>query len=92
MLDNIEILQQREGITTPIHRALSHHCIDVGILQALAHGAASIGEIRKLINFPEYTIRNRMGKLVNEGKISKRVKKGRLTLILTNRGRATLFG
>jgi len=92
MLDNIEILQQREGITIPIHRALSHHCIDVGILQALAHGAASIGEIRKLINFPEYTTRNRVGKLVNEGKISKRVKKGRLTLILTNRGRATLFG
>jgi len=92
MLDNIEILRQREGIAIPIHRPLLRHCIDVGILQALAYGAASVGEIRKLIDFPEYTIRNTVGKLVKEGKISKRVKKGRLTLALTDHGRATLFG
>ncbi len=92
MLDNIEILQQREGIAIPIHGPLLRHCIDVGILQALAYGAASVGEIRKLIDLPEYTIRNRVGKLVKEGKISKRVKKGRLTLALTDHSRATLFG
>jgi len=91
ILDNIEILQQREGIAVPIHGQLLRHCIDVSILQALAYGAASIGEIRKLVDFPEYTIRNRVGKLVKEGKISKCLKKGRLALTLTDRGKASLF-
>ena len=92
MLDNVELMQQREGIAIPIHGQLLRHCIDVGILQALAYGAASVGEIRKMIDFPEYAIRNRVGKLVNERKISKRMKKGHLALALTDRGRASLFG
>ncbi len=91
ILDSIEILQQRGGIAVPIHMQLLRHCIDVSILQALAYGAASIGEIRKLVDFPEYTIRNRVGKLVKEGKVSKRLKKGRLALTLTDRGKASLF-
>lgn len=91
MLDNIEILQQRGGITVPIHGSLLQHCTDVGIMQALTYGAASIGKIRELMDFPEYTIRNRVRKLVKEGKVSKRLKKGRFTLALTDRGRASLF-
>jgi len=91
MLDNMEALQEREGITTPIHGALLRHCADIGILQALSRGAASVKDIRKMIDFPEYTTRNRIRKLVEEGKISKRKRAGRLVLTITNRGRASLF-
>lgn len=91
ILDNIELLQQRGGITIPIHGSLLRHCIDVGILQALAYGATSVLEIRKLIDFPEYTIRNRIEKLAKEGKISKRRRNGRLVLALTNYGKTSLF-
>jgi len=91
ILDNIELLQQRESITVPIHGSLLRHCIDVGILQALAYGATSVLEIRKLIDFPEYTIRNRIEKLAKEGKISKRMRNGRLVLALTDHDRASLF-
>lgn len=91
ILDNIELLQQRGGITVPIHGSLLRHCIDVGILQALAYGATSVLEIRKLIDFPEYTIRNRIEKLAKEGKISKRMGNGRLVLALTNYGKTSLF-
>jgi len=91
ILDNIELLQQREGITVPIHGSLLRHCIDVGILQALAYGATSVLEIRKLIDFPEYTIRNRIEKLAKKGKISKRRRNGRLILALTNYGKTSLF-
>lgn len=91
MLDNIELLQQREGISVPIHGQMLRHCIDIGTLQALSYGAASVGEIRKLIDFPEYAIRNGVRRLVEEGKISKSKKDGRLILTLTDRGRASLF-
>lgn len=91
ILDNIELLQQREGITVPIHGSLLRHCIDVGIIQALAYGATSVLGIRKLIDFPEYTIRNRIEKLAKEGKISKRRRNGRLVLALTNYGKTSLF-
>ena len=92
MLDVIESLQEREGITIPIHGALLRHCTDIGILQALSRGAAIVKDIRKMIDFPEYTIRNRIRKLVEEGKISKRKRAGHIVLTITDRGRASLFG
>lgn len=90
MLDNIELLQRREGIDVPLH-GLLRHCIDVGILQALAHGRTNVKGIRELIDFPEHTIRNRVEKLAKEGKILKGRRGGRLVLTLTNRGKASLF-
>jgi len=90
MLDNIELLQRREGIDVPL-QGLLRHCIDIGILQALAYGRTGIKDIRELINFPEHTIRNRIKKLTEEGKISKGRRGGRLVLTLTNRGKASLF-
>jgi len=90
MLDNIELLQRREGIDVPL-QGLLRHCIDVGILQALAYGRTNVKGIRKLIDFPEHTIRNRVEKLAKEGKILKRRKRGRLTLALTGRGKKLIF-
>ncbi len=91
ILDSIEILQEREKITIPIRKPLLRHCIDIGILQSVKQGAKSVKEIRKLIDFPEYMIRNRIKKLVNEGKISKTVEGKRFILSLTAKGRSELF-
>ena len=90
MLDNIELLQRREGIDVPLHGLLKH-CIDVGILQALALGRTNVKGIRELIDFPEHAIRNRVEKLTREGKILRSRRGGRLVLTLTNRGKASLF-
>jgi DNA-binding transcriptional ArsR family regulator len=84
MLENIELLQQREGISLPLHKQLLNHCIDAGILQALFHGKTNIKGIRELVDFPEHTIRNRVEKLAREGKISKRRKGGGVILSLTD--------
>lgn len=91
MLDNIELLQQREGVTIPIHAALLRHCIDIGILQSLSYGATSVKGIREMMDFPEYTIRNRMRKLVKDGKVSKRLKRDRPVLAITEKGKSELF-
>jgi hypothetical protein len=90
ILDNIELLQQREGINIPLH-GLLRHCIDIGVLQALAHGKTNVKGIRELIDFPEHAIRNRVEKLTRDGKILKSRRGGCMVLTLTNRGKASLF-
>jgi DNA-binding transcriptional ArsR family regulator len=91
MLDNIEIIQRREAIVVPFYKELARHCLDTGILLALARGAKTIAEIRELVDFPEYHIRNRVRKLAQEGKLSKHVKGKQILLTLTERGRASAF-
>jgi predicted transcriptional regulator len=91
ILDSIEILQEREKITIPLRNPLLRHCIDIGILQSVKQGAKSVKEILKLIDFPEYMIRNRITRLVGEGKISKTVEGKRFLLSLTAKGRSELF-
>jgi hypothetical protein len=90
MLDNIELLQRREGINVPLH-GLLRHCIDIGVMQALAHGKTNVKGIRELIDFPEHAIRNRVEKLTREGKILKSRRGECMFLTLTNRGKASLF-
>ena len=58
------------------------------MLQSVKQGAKSVKEIRKLIDFPEYMIRNRITRLVGEGKISKTVEGKRFILSLTAKGGA----
>jgi predicted transcriptional regulator len=91
MLDNFEIIEQREGIVVPFHKILLRHCLDVGILQALAEGAKTIAELRKLIDFPEHRLRNRIKGLLNQGKISKSKTGKRLRFSLTEKGKSSLF-
>ncbi len=91
ILDNIEILQQREGIAVPIRAELLRHCIGTGILQSLSYGASDINRIRSMIDFPEHTIRNGVEKLVKERMILKKKKGKRIILALTKLGRASLF-
>jgi predicted transcriptional regulator len=91
MLDNFEIIEQREGIVVPFHKILLRHCLDVGILQALAEGAKTIAELRKVIDFPEHRLRNRIKGLLNQGKISKSKTGKRLRFSLTEKGKSSLF-
>ena len=91
MLDNIELIKEREDIAVPIHGPLLRHCVEVGILQALANGATTIRDVRKMIDFPEYTIRNRIEKLRREGVVVKRKVKKRLILAITDSGKEALF-
>ncbi|MBO3799295.1 MAG: helix-turn-helix domain-containing protein [Thermoproteota archaeon] len=91
MLDNVELLQEKEGIGIPIYNPLLRHCTDTAILQSVYRGATSVREIRVMIDIPEYTIRNRIVKLVKQGMLSK-IKRGkRFTLKLTVKGRKALF-
>lgn len=71
ILDNLEILQEREGTRIPIHRPLLQHCIDVGIIEAVERGASTIQEIKALVDFPEHRLRNRITVLVKAGKVQK---------------------
>lgn len=69
ILDNIELLQEKEGIRAPIQRRLLQHCIDTGILESVKRGASTVAEIRKLVNFPEHRLRNRLRALIDNGKL-----------------------
>ncbi len=71
ILDNLEILQEKEGIRVPIHRALLQHCMDASILEAVKRGATTVGEIKKLVDFPEYRIRNRIRTLLQNRRLKK---------------------
>ncbi|MEM2821728.1 MAG: DUF6036 family nucleotidyltransferase, partial [Thermoproteota archaeon] len=91
ILDNIELLQEKEGVKIPIYDPLLRHCTDTAILQSVYRGATSVREIRVMIDIPEYTIRNRILKLVKQSMLSK-IKRGkRFTLKLTVKGRNALF-
>jgi predicted transcriptional regulator len=91
ILDNLEILQRREGITIPIHKHILRHCIDVGILQSVSKGAKTIRDIRKELEFPEFAIRNRVARLVKKGMLSKQGDKRRFILSVTSAGKKVLF-
>ena len=91
ILDNLEILQRREGITIPIYKHILRHCIDVGILQSVSKGAKTIRDIRKELDFPEFTIRNRVTRLVKDGLLSKQGDKKGFTLSATAAGKNVLF-
>ncbi|MCQ5363350.1 MAG: ArsR family transcriptional regulator [Candidatus Methanomethylicia archaeon] len=91
ILDNLEILKRREGITIPIHKHILRHCVDVGILQSVSKGAKTIRDIRKELEFPEFAIRNRVARLVKKGMLSKQGDKRRFILSVTSAGKKVLF-
>ncbi len=83
ILDNVELLQEREGIRVPIHARLLHHCIDTGIVEAVKRGATTVEEIKKLVDFPEYQLRNRIHALIKERKLNRQPRAKRLILSAT---------
>jgi predicted transcriptional regulator len=91
ILDSLDILKEKFGETVPIYRKVLRHCTDVGILKAISYGKREVKEIRKLINCPESTLRNRIEALVKEGRILKHKSGKGILLSLTPSGRELLF-
>ncbi|HEV2119967.1 MAG TPA: winged helix-turn-helix domain-containing protein [Candidatus Bathyarchaeia archaeon] len=80
ILDNLEILHEREKIRVPIHRRLLQHCIDTGILESVGRGASTVEEIKKQLDFPESHLRNRIQALIKERKLKKQPRNKNLIL------------
>lgn len=70
VLSSFELLEERYGMKIRILKKLSRHCLEQGIMIALKK-PRSIKEIRSLIDFPEYTIRNAVAGLLRKNKIKK---------------------
>jgi len=85
ILDNLEILQERERIRVPIHRRLLQHCIDTGIVEAVGRGASTVEEIKKLVDFPEYQLRNRIHTLIKNRKLKRQPRAKGLVLSTTTK-------
>ena len=79
VLDSLEIIQERASVRAPFYNKLVNHYIDHAILDVVKRRKlATLQEIRKLIDYPDYRLRSRIEKLVREGMLVK--KKGELTL------------
>jgi DNA-binding HxlR family transcriptional regulator len=70
VLNAFELLEERYAIKIRILKKLSHHCLEQGIMIALEK-SRNIKEIKALIDFPEYTIRNAVASLLRKKKIKK---------------------
>ena len=80
ILDNLEVLQEREKIRVPIHRRLLQHCIDTGIVEAVRRGASTVEEIKKQLDFPESQLRNRIRVLTKRRELKRQPRNKRLIL------------
>lgn len=80
ILDNIEILQEKYDVKIPFHRKLVSHCTDATIIDAVSKGCKTVKEIKKLIDFPEHHIRNRINVLAKKGEIKKKIRKKKILL------------
>lgn len=79
LLDSIEIIQERANIRAPFYNKLVNHCIEHAILDSAKRlKTATLEDIRRLIDYPDYRLKSRIEKLVREGKLSK--KDGKLTI------------
>jgi len=67
LLDSIETIERNAGIRAPFYGKLVNHCIDYGILESVKRlKAATVRQIREFVNYPDYRIRSRVRKLVQE--------------------------
>jgi predicted transcriptional regulator len=73
LLDSLEIIQERANIRAPFYNKLVNHCIDHAILNAVGQwNAKTIPQVRRFVDYPDYRLRNRIEKLVKEGRLVKR--------------------
>jgi len=70
ILDHLEVLEQRIQAKIPITKKVLSLCIKESILFITAQ-PKTVKEIKSLIEFPEYLIRNQLNKLIKEKKIRK---------------------
>lgn len=73
LLDSLEIIQERANIRAPFYNKLVNHCIDHAILEAVGRwNAKTVPQIRQFVDYPDYRLRNRIERLVKEGRLLKR--------------------
>lgn len=68
LLDTLEILEERWGISPPITKKLRFHCIKRGILLSLKK-PRTINELRKFVDFPRYMLEKALSDLERENKV-----------------------
>ena len=72
LLDSVEIIQERANIKAPFYNKLVNHCIDHAILDAVSRWKVrTLPQIKKLVDYPDYRLRNRIQKLGKMGNWSK---------------------
>lgn len=76
ILEHWETLEKNLGITIPAKRKLEVQAIEKGIL-FICKKPLAVHDIRQKINFPEYTIRNALNRLLKTKKITKRIINGK---------------
>lgn len=66
VLDTLDILKERHGIETPVHRKLESHCLETALLLTLTE-PKTIKDLRQELDFPDHRIYNKLRKLEREG-------------------------
>jgi hypothetical protein len=83
-LQSLELIGERTGARVPIPRWLKRRALEEGVKLAIKLGAKTIADLKKLLDFPEATLRGVVLKLASGGEI-KVTKVGR-KIMLSSRG------
>lgn len=76
VLDGLEVIQERSETRIPFLHRLLRHCIEEGVKQSVELGAQTISELKRLLDFPESTLRRAVRRLASRGEV-KLVRRGR---------------
>ena len=74
LLDSLDLLNERTGIGPPFYKKLVNRALENTIIDLVRSGKTTIREIADLIDYPEYTIRNKVNKLARQRRIRKEVR------------------
>lgn len=73
LLDSVEAVEKKAKIRAPFYNHLVNHCIDQAILESIRRWkAATLKQIKELVDYPDYRLRSRIEKLVRQGKLVKK--------------------
>jgi DNA-binding MarR family transcriptional regulator len=79
-LQSLELIGERTGARVPIPRWLKRKALEEGIKLAIRLGAKTVADLKKLLDFPEATLRGVVLKLASKGEI-KVIKVGRKIML-----------
>ncbi len=73
LLVSLDLLKERANIESPFYKKLFNRTLENAIVSLVLKGKSTVKEISDMLDFPEYTIRNKINKLVREKRILKKV-------------------
>jgi DNA-binding MarR family transcriptional regulator len=68
-LQSLELIGERTGARVPIPRWLKRRALEEGIKLAIRLGAKTVTDLKKLLDFPEATLRGAVSELASRGEI-----------------------